>query len=247
MTSMLVPKDIDRAVPRHSVNASMITVSGFEKLVREMLTGGGVTSFMFGSSRSGKTTFLINHMIPLFASETTVIAFLPNHVAEVYDRLKTNDEAIILSEMREDVISDIVDFQRNQMSIQPQLPKSERPKWTFVFDDVTSDFFKTNVEVSRLYTTYRNLGISSIIAAQYVTMAKKESRANVNLSIYFRLNTPEARMAVIKDHLPDLFVSPDLRNKLTLEDKANAYAALTDDYIIIADNLHGDYHILKRD
>jgi hypothetical protein len=247
MTSLLIDNSESREVPKGTVNAQLITIAGFKKLVREMLEGGGVTSFLFGSSRSGKTTFLTEYIIPLFAEKTTVIAFLPNHVAQIYDGVKESHECIILPEMRPDIIRDVVQFQRDQMSIEnyKKLHKAERPKWTFVLDDVTGDIFKTSPDVSRLYTTHRNLGISSVICAQYVMMAKKESRANVNLSIYFKLNTPEARISVVRDHLPDLFIS-NTGKKFSVEQKADAYAALTQDYIIISDNLNGQYYILSR-
>jgi hypothetical protein len=249
MSTIFSYSDIINEIPKRSVNASLITLAGFKELVRSMLKGGGVTSFVFGSSRSGKTTFLVNHMIPIFEESSCVIAFLPNHPAEIYRPLLVDKNVAILPELRTDVICDIVNFQRNQMSLPSyeDLAKSERPRWTFVLDDVTSDIFKTNNEVSRCYTTYRNIGISTITAIQYVVMAKKESRANVNLSLYFKLNTPEARIAVIKDHLPNLFVTPPGSKKLTVEEKADAYAALTEKYIIISDNLNGEYHILPRD
>jgi len=245
---MLVDQSFNKEVPTGSVNADIITISDFNNMVDKMLKGGGVTSFVFGSSRSGKTTFLVNHMIPLFEKYSCVVAFLPNYVAQIYEPLLKQKDVAVVPELRTDIIEDIVQFQRDQMAMPEYkaLKKEEKPKWTFVLDDVTSDLFKSETEVARCYTTYRNLGISTITAAQYIMMAKKESRANVNLSIYFKLNTPEARLSVIKDHLPDLFITPKGHKKLTNDEKSDAYAALTERYIIISDNLNGEYHILPR-
>lgn len=248
MSSILVDQSFNKEVPEGSVNADIINISNFNTMVEKMLKGGGVTSFVFGSSRSGKTTFLVNHLIPLFEKYSCVIAFLPNYVASIYEPIMNKKEVAIIPELRPDIIEDVVQFQRDQMGMPEykKLKATEKPRWTFVLDDVTSDLFKQEAEVARCYTTYRNLGISTITAAQYVMMAKKESRANVNLSIYFKLNTPEARLNVIKDHLPDLFITPKGHKKLTNEEKADAYAALTEHYIIVSDNLNGDYHILPR-
>lgn len=239
---ILVKTDETNAIPEHSVNAKLITIGKFRELIRGMLKGGGVTSFIFGSSRSGKTTFMINQYLPLFNEFSTVIAFLPNSVAQVYEPLR-NGEYVVMPELVTPLISDAVNFQKNQLELSNNEPIDTR--FTFVLDDVTSDLFKNNNEVARCYTTYRNLGISTIVAAQYITMAKKESRANVNISIYFKLNTPEARLAAIKDHLPDLFASPG-KTKMTANEKADAYQALTEEYIIISDNLNGQYYILPR-
>ena len=244
MSEILVDDEEIKQIPKGSVNAKLINIKGFERMVRDMLKGGGVTSFVFGSSRSGKTTFLVNHFIPLFEEYTNVIAFLPNYSAKIYKPLK---DIIILPELKDDIISDVVKFQRDQMSLEGYNKLEDKPKWTFVLDDVTADLFKQSPEVSRCYTTYRNVGISTITAIQYVMMAKKESRANVNISLYFKLNTPEARLSVIKDHLPDLFVTPRGGEKMTNEKKADAYSALTRDYIVVSDNLNGQYYILPRD
>lgn len=243
--SSLLYQDEPKQIPKHSINARIITISALEKLISDYLKNGGVTMFLFGSSRSGKTTFLTNHIIPIFSKQTTIIGFLPNHVASIYDNVKSQDMIIVLPELRSDVINDIVDFQKIQMMREDYKTLSDPPKWTFVLDDVTGDIFKNNSDVSRCYTTHRNLNISCITCAQYVMMAKKESRANVNLSIYFKLNTPEARLTVVKDHLPDLFISSG--KKLTNEEKSDIYQALTEKYIIVSDNLNGEYYILSRD
>ena len=242
MSSILV-ENIVKEVPPHSVNADIIDSHDFAKLVRGVLRNGGITMFLFGSSRSGKTTFLSNIITPLFAESSIVAAFLPNSVADVYDCMRENKNVVIIPELRTEVIADVVQFQRKQKSLPDYKTVEDPPRWTFILDDVTSDLFKNNNEVARGFTTYRNLGISTIVAAQYITMAKKESRANVNLSIFFRLNTPEARMSAIKDHLPDLF---SIQGS-SIADKADAYNALTRDYIIISDNLNGLYHLLPRD
>jgi len=244
MTTLLY-QDEPKQIPKHSINANMMNIKQFEKLISSYLVNGGVTSFLFGSSRSGKTTFLTKYMIPIFAKQTTVIGFLPNHVASIYDEVKRDDIITVLPELRTDVIRDIVDFQKAQMTRPDYKLLNDPPKWTFVLDDVTGDVFKNNSEVSRCYTTHRNLKISCITCAQYVMMAKKESRANVNISIYFKLNTPEARLTVVKDHLPDLFISKN--KKLSNEEKADIYQALTEKYIIVSDNLAGEYHIIPRD
>lgn len=203
-----------------TLNASLI--SSPEKIIKSLTSSGGVTITVLGSSRSGKTTFLINTLMPIFSDYVTLM-FAPSFSSSIYDPVRTvpvvqgYDESIVtaaayLNKIRDDKL--------------PIL---------FILDDVVTA--KKSSTLSEMYLTLRNLNISTITLTQYYTMVKPEIRQNVNFSFYFRINSQEGRKNVVDTLLNDLFITGGT---------ADNYDLLTQKYIIMSDNINGSYYLISK-
>lgn len=219
-----------------TINAEKISLSKFKSVIQKPLSdGSGISIMMFGSSRSGKTTLLLDVLLPMF-EEFIKIMFLPSYSAAIYNSIRESD-AIILEEFTPSIISAAAIFQRTQR----EKFGADDNRFLVLTDDCTADQIKNNPAIKKGYTVYRNLNISTLCSIQYPMMANKESRANTNFSIYLKQNTAEARKSIVKDHLPDL-----ITQAIPIDVKADAYSQLTEKYVILSDNLNGVIYLLDR-
>lgn len=196
-------------------------------IISSLFTTGGVTISILGSSRSGKTTFLLHELLPLFKDFINIM-FAPSFSGKSYDWIRDSPEVpIIVPSYDEEVVSSAVVLNSYR---EDKLP------FCFIFDDVVT--LRSSNKLSEMFLTLRNLNISTIVVTQYYAMLKPEMRQNVNFSFYFKINSVEGRKKVATDILPDLFADQDKPGE--------AYGQITEDYIIMSDNLNGLYYLIPR-
>jgi|CXWL01.1.fsa_nt_gi hypothetical protein len=207
------------------VNASVITPKMMREVMSKLFVNGGVTMTLLGSSRSGKTTFLINELLPMFEDSVRIL-FTPSYSAAVYNPLKTVEDIIVMPSFDSQMINLAVSYNS----------KEEKLPFVFILDDIVK---ARNVNIDEMFLTLRNLKMSTIVVTQYYSMVKPEVRQNVNFSFYFRINSEEGRKKVVANLLSDMFVTQGNAHEL--------YDVLTSSYAIMSDNISGKYYLIPRE
>lgn len=179
----------------------------------------GFTYLVMGSSRSGKTTFLL-HMLEKFHKKNTInIFFCSNMNNSIYEGLK-HPEDYIFSYYYPEIVKMIHDINKNN---------ENKFKFNVIFDDVVS--IKNDKEVMKLLTIYRNSNISTFLLIQSPILLNSVARTNINYLFFFRFNSDEMIEIVIKKYL-----NTWLKGRLL--DKMKEYKDLTDNHkYIFIDNL----------
>jgi len=171
---------------------------------------------MFGSSKSGKTTFIVKHLYPLFFKGKGFVSvlFTASLHAKVYD------------ELPDDVVKEDV-FRCAQIKDAYRINHETGNKYKFVFilDDIVDQ--KEDETIKKCFTVYRNSGISTVLSLQDAILMKRTNRGNVNYSYFFRLNNDE-----LVEHVVKMFLSGYLPGK-TKDEKVEAYKRLTADHAFL--------------
>ena len=179
----------------------------------------GYTYLVMGSSRSGKTTFLL-HLLDKFHKKNTInIFFVSNMNNAIYDDLK-HPEDYIITYYHPEIIKMAHDINKNN---------GNKFKFNIIFDDVVN--IKNDKEVMKALTIYRNSNISTFLLIQSPILLNSVARTNINYLFFFRFNSDEMIEIVIKKYL-----NTWLKGRLL--DKMKEYKDLTDNHkYIFIDNL----------
>lgn len=185
----------------------------------------GNTFVLFGSSKSGKSTLMMEIYNKWFSSFKSVDSqkmllttlFAMNPQIDVYNNGPLS-KYIIKSDKFDDNCSTYIDWQR-------KVNKDNGNKFYFLnmFDDFID--IRYNRLINNLILTYRNSNMSAIICLQYVKLLSKSARNNVNNIILMYLNTDEAIDDCIKSYL----LGTIKRNGLT-NDPISWYRDMTRDH-----------------
>jgi len=193
--------------------------------------GTGITALLLGSSKSGKTVFLNKLQSVVFPDRPTVL-FTPNLNSGSYEAMKASRHVAAGETFDPEVLA-------KMHKLNMTAKKNEVVAYPFVamIDDVVDK--KSDVMMGKLFTTYRNADISTILSAQSSRLFQKTSRGNVNFVFFFKINTGELMEDAIKSwlsgHLPG-----------TKEEKMALYAELTKNYqILFLDILQDKLYVVK--
>lgn len=197
-------------------------------LIKNIENKSGNTFLLVGASKSGKTTYLIQLINALNQTYQTIykkpiIVLFSETMANdggIYNRLPAN--TVLFDHYEEKVIKTIEKVQKKTNKKYPVI---------IILDDVVDK--KNNQTLSKLFTIYRNLNISSVVLLQRLKMFDKNNRSNVNYVLALKMNTTEA----IQDMIDVFF-----KGQLTSDD----YINLTNNYNkLFLDNLNNKTYKLK--
>jgi len=179
---------------------------------------GGVSFGLIGSTRSGKTTILI-HLLEKYFDEHLVTLMSNSIHAPIYEEIKA---CLKSPKYTPRLIKEGYEINRKTGNKYPFL---------FVLDDVVDKKF--DKELLKLFTIYRNSGISCIISLQSLKLMNTASRGNVNFMLLGKLNSDEAIEQVVRAYLMSYLPGK-------VEDKVRAYKQVTEGHhFIVVNNLDG--------
>lgn len=206
----------------------------FNKLYEK---GEAYTTAIFGSSRSGKTTFLKylykNYLSKLYDVK---IMFSTNSHVKNYEVFKTN-EGHLLDKFNDDlamILHTINKKTNNYFSV------------LLMMDDEINQ--KSNKTLKNSFITWRNANISTMISLQASSLLDKSSRNNMHRLVLMKLNSSEEIMEICERLLMALIEVP--KNIHRIHDKKkwlyNWYIEHTSNYnFIILDLLESPVKIYQ--
>lgn len=167
-------------------NTSWSTILASPDVVKNISVGSGSTFLFLGSSKSGKTTSMIQAALTFkrLYKKTIIILCSGTYKSDggMWSSLKTElgDDFIPVEDLSKSV--DLAEtIQKETNGVKPIL---------FLIDDIVDQ--KNNKSALKLFTTLRNLNISTMMALQHCMMFNKNSRGSVNYIIAGRLNNSES-------------------------------------------------------
>jgi hypothetical protein len=113
-------------------------------------------------------------------------------------------------------------------------------QFNFILDDMVSA--KSNPQLKKALTIYRNSGIGIMISSQSLTLAiGRTERSNINFCFLGRCNNDDMAREIIKAYLSSWFPSD-----LKMDDKLRMYKEYTKNYnFICVNNLTDEIFITK--
>lgn len=203
--------------------ASRMPTQAFKVELPEKKTGG--CSFaLLGSTRSGKTTLLSHILDKYFKKHITILMSNSIH-APIYKEIKDCIKSPVFSHA---VIKEGYEINRKTNNHYPLL---------YVLDDLVDK--KTDKELMKLLTIYRNSGLSTIISLQDPILLGTTARGNLNFVCLGYFNSDEKVERIIK-----MYLTSRLEGKM--DDKIRQYKELTKDHHwIMVNNLSGELFRFK--
>lgn len=185
---------------------------------------GGCSFALVASTRAGKTT-LMKHIIDEYFKKHIKVLMSNSIHAEIYKEIDGVVKSPVFSPR---IIKEAYEINRKCNNYYPFL---------YILDDiVTAKFDK---ELLKLFTIYRNSGLSCIINVQSPMLLNTASRGNINFMILGKLNSEEMIEKVIR-----MYLMTSLEGKMT--EKVMTYKKLTEGHhFIMVNNLTGDIYRFK--
>jgi hypothetical protein len=192
------------------------------QLVLPPVATGGASLMMVGSTRSGKTTAL-KHILDKYFPKHLGCLFSQSVKADAYKDM--NYPLLVKSTPYiPELIHDAYVINKETKNHYP---------WLFIIDD--HPLVKTDKELLKLCTIYRNSGISSITCCQNLGMLNPTCRSNINFVMLFHLNNTEAIEKTIK-----VFLRGYLPASWNYDKKIEWYSQTTKDHhFLLINNLEG--------
>jgi hypothetical protein len=185
---------------------------------------GGVSIGLIGSTRSGKTT-LLKHLIKKYFDEHIPILMSNSIHAPIYKEIEDCVQSPIYSPC---IIKEGYEINRKCDNHYPFL---------FILDDVVDKKF--DKELLKLFTIYRNSGLSAIVSVQSPILLNSASRGNINFVMLGRLNSDESIEKVVR-----MYLMSYLDGKM--DEKVRAYKRLTEGHhFILVNNIEGEVSRFK--
>ena len=170
----------------------------------------GNSTVIFGSSKAGKSTLLMN-LYKQYYREYISVLFTESPQLKLFK----DNRLIIAPELFGDIIRDM-----------HKINKGTKNKYKFcaLLDDIVDQ--KENILVRKLILILRNSNISSVVSLQSPKLLSKSNRGSVNNYIFFKFNTDEMIEEIIK-----LFLSSFLQGKM--DQKIKQYKNMTENHQFI--------------
>jgi hypothetical protein len=191
---------------------------------------GGCSILMIGSTRSGKSTAL-KHIMDKYFKKHVGVLFSQSINANAYKDM--NYPLIAKSgAFVPELIHDMYSINKETKNHYPFL---------VIIDDCP--LVRSDKELLKLTTIYRNSGLSSIVCCQNLGMLNPTCRSNINFIMLFKLNNTEAIEKTIKT-----FLRGYLPQGWNYDTKIDWYKRTTEDHhFIFLDNLAGTIFRCKID
>lgn len=199
---------------------SLSSIIKYEPLQMHLDSDTGNTGAIFGSSKRGKTTLLMEIYKKYYQSSVPdnliPIAFVKNSQIGAYAK----NGLIKIDEWKPEIIE-----------AERKIQKFSKNKHEFL--NLIDDFLdiKHQKMLDNLILSFRNSKISSYICLQYVNALSKSARSNVNNVFIFGQNTDEAADVSINCYLASYFRT----NKIPKDQWTQVFHKITSD--------HGFFHI----
>jgi len=199
------------------------------KFELELPTNGGVSIALIGASRSGKTT-LLKHIYNKYFKKYISVMFTMNSQAEIYKDL--GDKILISDKYHPELLKEAHEIN--------SLCDNKYP-FLFISDDYVNMKIKTDGEVVRALTIYRNANITSVFSFQGRTLMSAVGRNNINFIAVFKQQTPKEWESIIKE-----FLSMWLPVGMTMREMVDFCRLATADHqFFFIDNIKGCCYISK--
>lgn len=190
----------------------------------------GSSLLLLGSSKAGKTTFLIYLYDALFSDKKQnsckggylPILFSQNKHAQIYKDPRMED---VIKCDKFTKASETLIYKCQKINQELDKIEEDPVNFLIILDDVIS--IKRGGIISNLILTLRNSNISSIISLQYPKLFGPDCRGNVNNILFFAFNIYATIETVIKEFLSHVFKAQGF---LKMADMVNEYIRLTNDY-----------------
>ena len=192
-------------------------------------TNGGVSIALIGASRSGKTT-LLKYLYKTYFKKHITTMFSMNPQAEIYKDIGT--KVLVSDKYHPELLKEA--HQINTLC-------DNKYPFLFISDDYVNMRIKTDGEVVRALTIYRNANITSLFSFQGRTLMSAVGRNNINFIAVFKQQTPKEWEAVIKE-----FLSMWLPTGMTMREMVDFCRVATSDHqFFFIDNIVGCCYISK--
>lgn len=171
----------------------------------------GCSMIFVGSTRSGKTTML--NFVFSRHFKNYIITLMSNSLnSDAYKYLKKGN-----------ICSDF--FHPEILKDQYRINHDTKNHYKFmnILDDIPDK--RSNQELKRMLTIYRNSRISCAMSVQGISMMDKTCRGNINYVFLGRMNSDAEIEKVVKEYLISWFPK-----NIRLTEKIELYRKLTDDH-----------------
>lgn len=192
-------------------------------------TNGAVSIALIGASRSGKTS-LLRHLYMTYFRQCVSVMFSMNPHADIYASFPSK---LIVSEMyHPELLAEA--HQINRLC-------GNKIPFCFISDDYVDMRIKTDAEITRALTIYRNSNINTIFSFQGRVLMSAVGRNNINYVAIFKQNSTAEFEAVIKE-----FLGMWLPTDMTIRDAIEYVRRMTEDHhFFFIDNIKGECYICK--
>jgi len=195
----------------------------------ELPTNGAVSWVLCGASRSGKSTFLTYLLKQHYKKHITAFMTLSS-AADIYKTLSR--KTIIATDWCPPLIEDMYALNSKCGNKYPFL---------VVTDDLVGGAIKTDLQMTRLLSLYRNSNISAIISGQQATLINAAGRSNANfIGVFHQNSAGEAKRVV------DLYLTAFFPTHLKVSEKIQLFMKLTEDHaFFFINNLDNTCKLVK--
>lgn len=186
----------------------------------------GTTTCIFGSSKRGKSTLMMNIYDSFYSNNKDYISTLFSGSPQL--KIYKGNKNLLIS-------NGFVDKSTKYIKLLKyiNMKTDNFYKFLILIDDIIDQ--KYSKVVNNMVLTYRNSNISMIMCLQYVYLLSKMNRANINNTIVFGSNNSEDERNNIETLLKPYFINLGFK---TYIDQCNFYKYVTKDHgFIYIDNL----------
>lgn len=191
------------------------------------------TMALLGSTKSGKSTFLIHLIKKIKPDFDLTILFSNSCMNKIYDPIRNKKNVIIMDQFHDELVKDLYLLNKK---IKNKL------KFLLVLDDEIDN--KMSKQVKKMFAIYRNSGITSIFSGQDYSFFAKSNRNNTNYLFLFKQNSAEAVKTIVDKFF---YGGLDLFKTGSKSDKLERYAKFiqdnTRDHNMLVLDILNDYKI----
>jgi GTPase SAR1 family protein len=184
---------------------------------------------LIGATRSGKST-LLNHLIQKYMRQKINILMTESPNGDIYKEAGFKQDCVLCPAYIPELVKDCYLINKGT---------NNRYDFNFIMDDLVG--FRSDKQMKKLLTIYRNSNMGVCITGQTVSILDTTARFNVNFVFLGRTNADKEIENICKQFLASFFPS-----NMRMVDRIKTYKMLTSDYhFICLDNINGDVFLTK--